>query len=174
MEASQFNLEINKDLVGEKRHPIRVVARRTGLTQEVLRAWEIRYKAVIPDRSDGGQRLYSDLDIERLNLIQQVLRGGRRIGQVAALTTDELKSMVAEDGESKLRLVEASDAPPPPTRPQRWKECCGRQAPPLLVGLAYSFQQVRQLDARAWDIPMDLVITEVGTVDCRAYSRNRR
>ncbi len=32
----------------DKRHPIRVVARRTGLMQEVLRVWEKRYGAVTP------------------------------------------------------------------------------------------------------------------------------
>ena len=29
-----------------KRHPIQVVARRTGLTADVLRAWEKRYAVV--------------------------------------------------------------------------------------------------------------------------------
>ena len=48
------------------RHPIRVVAQRTGLTPATLRAWERRYRVVEPSRSEGGQRLYSDADVERL------------------------------------------------------------------------------------------------------------
>jgi len=124
MEASRFNLNIDKELDPEKRHPIRVVACRTGLTQEVLRAWEIRYQVVIPERSSGGQRLYSDADIERLNLIRQVLKGGRRIGQVAGLATDKLKSMAAEDGESSLRLVGASDAAPLKSGSQKYLHLC--------------------------------------------------
>lgn len=124
MEASRFNLQTDKELDREKRHPIRVVAHRTGLTQEVLRAWEIRYKAVIPERSGGGQRLYLDADIERLNLIRKVLKGGRRIGQVAGLSTDELKSLVAEDRESTLRLVRASDSAPLKSRPQSYLQRC--------------------------------------------------
>ena len=59
----------------EPRHPIRVVARRTGLTPAVLRAWERRYKVVEPSRSEGGQRLYSDLDVRRLAVIAQALEG---------------------------------------------------------------------------------------------------
>lgn len=85
------------DRYDSKRHPIRVVARRTGLSRDVLRAWELRYTAVEPARTDGGQRLYSDADIERLRLLQKALDGGRRIGQVADLKTDELRQLVRED-----------------------------------------------------------------------------
>ncbi len=84
----------------EKRHPIRVAARRTGLSRDLLRAWELRYGAVAPGRTSGGQRLYSDADIERLRLLQQALEGGRRISQVARLSSTELEQLVREDGEA--------------------------------------------------------------------------
>ncbi|UCC84196.1 MAG: MerR family transcriptional regulator [Gemmatimonadota bacterium] len=80
-----------------KRHPIRIVARRTGLSRDVLRAWELRYGVVAPERTTGGQRLYSDADIERLRLIQEALEAGRRIGQLAELSSDELRRLVDED-----------------------------------------------------------------------------
>ncbi|UCC49299.1 MAG: MerR family transcriptional regulator, partial [Gemmatimonadota bacterium] len=80
-----------------KRHPIRIVARRTGLSRDVLRAWELRHGAVEPERTPAGQRLYSDDDIERLRLIQRSLEAGRRIGQVAGLPTEELARLVGED-----------------------------------------------------------------------------
>jgi len=38
------------------RHSIAVVSRRTGITQLVLRAWERRYHAVVPSRTDTGRR----------------------------------------------------------------------------------------------------------------------
>ncbi len=82
---------------GKKEHPIGVVSRRTGLSRDVLRAWEHRYGAVQPERSPGGQRYYSDTDIERLHLINRALEAGRRIGQVARLTTDELERLVRKD-----------------------------------------------------------------------------
>ena len=41
-------------------HPVRVVTQRTGLSPDLLRAWERRYRIVEPRRSAGGQRLYSD------------------------------------------------------------------------------------------------------------------
>ncbi|UCG85689.1 MAG: MerR family transcriptional regulator [Gemmatimonadota bacterium] len=80
-----------------KRHPIQVVARRSGLTPDVLRAWEKRYGVVTPARSAGGRRLYSDSDVDRLRLIQEALACGRRIGQLAGLDSQELLDLVKED-----------------------------------------------------------------------------
>ena len=81
----------------DPRHPIAVVADRTGLSQDVLRAWERRYSAVTPSRSQGGQRLYSDADVERLRLIHAASSAGRSIGQVAAMSTEALSLLAAED-----------------------------------------------------------------------------
>lgn len=82
----------------EPKHPIRVVSERTGLSPDVLRAWEKRYRAVEPPRRTGGsQRLYSDADVERLRLLRKVTQAGRSIGQVAELSTGELTALVRED-----------------------------------------------------------------------------
>ncbi len=83
--------------VGAPRHPIRVVAQRTGLTPDVLRAWEKRYGVVEPHRTETGQRLYTDADVERLRLLRQVTEAGRSIGRVAGLTVAELGSLAEED-----------------------------------------------------------------------------
>ena len=80
-----------------KRHPIQIVVRRTGLTADVLRAWERRYTAVEPARSSSGRRLYTDDDIERLRLLKRATDAGRSIGQVATLATDALTAMVRDD-----------------------------------------------------------------------------
>ena len=74
----------------QPQYPIRAVARRTGLTPHVLRAWERRYGAVEPARSGGGGRLYSNADILRFRLLARLVREGHAIGQVAHLPTDEL------------------------------------------------------------------------------------
>ena len=79
------------------RHPMRLVALRTGLTPDVLRAWEKRYEAVVPTRSRGGQRLYSDGDVERLSLLARAVSGGRAIGQIAKLPLRELQRIVDKD-----------------------------------------------------------------------------
>lgn len=97
---------------GDKRHPIQVVARRTGLSADVLRAWEKRYGAVTPERAVGRRRLYSDDDIERLRLLKRVTAAGRAIGQVAGFSTARLAAMVRED-ESEEVAAPLADAEAP-------------------------------------------------------------
>lgn len=82
------------------RHPIQVVARRTGLSADVIRVWERRYGAVSPRRGGSARRLYSDADIERLRLLRQITQGGRRIGDVATLETLVLQELAREDHDS--------------------------------------------------------------------------
>lgn len=79
------------------RHPIGVVARRTALKPDVIRAWERRYRAILPARSQGRHRFYSDADIERLTLLRQATLGGRSIGQIAHLSQEDLLELVAGD-----------------------------------------------------------------------------
>ncbi len=82
------------------RHPVRLVANRTGLSPHVLRAWERRYGVVAPHRSDGGQRLYSDQDIERLRQLRQLTAKGHSISRIAGLSLAEL------DGLEELERVQ--------------------------------------------------------------------
>lgn len=100
----------HEPLSHEARHPIRVVSERTGLSPDVLRAWERRYGVVTPGRSDGGQRLYSDADIDRLALLVRATRVGRPLGLAAGLPMAELRQLVAEDAESGVtRSTPAGD-----------------------------------------------------------------
>jgi DNA-binding transcriptional MerR regulator/methylmalonyl-CoA mutase cobalamin-binding subunit len=80
----------------DARHPIGVVSERTGLTPDVLRVWERRYGVVEPKRSAGGQRIYSDADIERLSLLHRATQGGHGISHVASLSKTKLEELVRE------------------------------------------------------------------------------
>jgi MerR family transcriptional regulator, light-induced transcriptional regulator len=80
------------------RYPVRLVAVRTGLTPHVLRAWERRYGVVSPARTEGGQRLYSDLDIERLRLLRRLTDRGHAIGRIASLPIAELARLDEDTG----------------------------------------------------------------------------
>jgi len=90
------------------RHPIGVAAERTGLSQEVLRVWERRYGVVEPSRAGGGQRLYSDADLERLLLLRRATQGGRAIGQVATLSIEELSQLVRADDDARAERGSAA------------------------------------------------------------------
>lgn len=74
------------------RYPIRAAAKLTGLSVDTLRAWERRYKAVIPERSERG-RLYGDAEIRRLLLLRSAVEAGFAIGQVAPLSDQELEAL---------------------------------------------------------------------------------
>jgi DNA-binding transcriptional MerR regulator/methylmalonyl-CoA mutase cobalamin-binding subunit len=75
------------------RYPMRLVAQRTGLSPHVLRAWERRYEAVTPERSETNRRLYSEAEIIRLELMARLTEAGNSIRQIAALSTTELETM---------------------------------------------------------------------------------
>ncbi len=75
----------------EPTYPLRAAARLTGLSPELLRAWERRYGVVEPLRSSGGSRRYTASDLERLRLLKAAVDAGHRIGSVADLETDELQ-----------------------------------------------------------------------------------
>jgi MerR family transcriptional regulator, light-induced transcriptional regulator len=74
------------------RYPIRAVSKLTGISVDTLRAWERRYRVVVPERDERG-RLYSEGDVERLRLLRTAVEQGHAIGRVAVLSTEELKSL---------------------------------------------------------------------------------
>ena len=90
-------------------HPISVVSERTGLSRDVLRVWERRYAAVEPMRTPGGQRLYSNDNINRFRLLAAATKHGRNISQVAGLTTDALQRLVTEDEAERPEPVPTFD-----------------------------------------------------------------
>jgi len=89
------------------------VARLTGLTVDVIRAWERRHGAVKPGRSDAGRRLYSDLDVERLRLLKKLSGAGESVGLLAALATPELSQRAArlENATAPIALHDTTAEP---------------------------------------------------------------
>ena len=61
------------------------LSRRSGVSPELLRAWERRYGLLRPTRSPGGLRLYSADDLDRVREMQQHLAGGLAAAEAAAL-----------------------------------------------------------------------------------------
>lgn len=89
--------------------PLRVVARRAGLSADVLRAWERRYKAVVPVRTDTGRRMYSSGDVERLILLRRLTLAGHSIGRIAAYPSEKLRAMASEDSRLRVSSEESSN-----------------------------------------------------------------
>lgn len=70
-------------MVNENLLRIGELSRRTGVTPEVLRAWERRYGLFAPQRTDGGFRLYSAADIGRINMMKRLLAEGVSASEAA-------------------------------------------------------------------------------------------
>lgn len=137
----------------EARHPIAVVAARTGLSQDVLRVWERRYHAVRPARGAGGHRAYADSDIERLRLLRSATAAGRSISQIAGLATPALAQMVQED----LAAAPDDGAASGPARPAPRDETAGAQ----VVDVAFS--HLRALDSHQLDAGLRRAAALMGT-----------
>jgi MerR family transcriptional regulator, light-induced transcriptional regulator len=61
------------------------LSRRSGVSPELLRAWERRYGLLRPRRSEGGLRLYSVGDLERVQLMRRHMTRGLAAREAAAL-----------------------------------------------------------------------------------------
>jgi DNA-binding transcriptional MerR regulator/methylmalonyl-CoA mutase cobalamin-binding subunit len=81
-------------MVNAKLYPIKAVAKITGLSQHVIRAWEKRYNAVTPKRSESNRRLYISADVDKLILLKRAIEAGYSIGNIATLETSEIRSIV--------------------------------------------------------------------------------
>ena len=97
--------------MSETKHPIQIVSRRTGLSTDVIRAWERRYKAVKPIRSSNGRRLYSDNDVKKLMLLQRIISGGRRIGDIAKLNIQNLEDLIESDESATVGKASLTNRP---------------------------------------------------------------
>jgi MerR family transcriptional regulator, light-induced transcriptional regulator len=64
------------------------LARRTGASPELLRAWERRYGLLRPTRSQGGFRLYTAGDEERIRRMREYLARGVAAAEAARLAID--------------------------------------------------------------------------------------
>jgi MerR family transcriptional regulator, light-induced transcriptional regulator len=65
------------------------LSRRSGVSPELLRAWERRYDLLQPKRSEGGLRLYSPRDVERVRAMQRHLASGVAAAEAARLAAQE-------------------------------------------------------------------------------------
>jgi DNA-binding transcriptional MerR regulator len=80
------------------------LSKRTGVSPELLRAWERRYGLLRPTRSSGGLRLYDAADVDRVRLMQRHLAEGLAAAEAAAAA---LRAAAGEDAASPAHSAEA-------------------------------------------------------------------
>lgn len=123
--------------------PLRVVVSRTGLSPEIIRAWERRYGAIDPARTPGGTRVFSEEDVARLLHLKALRDRGRGLISIAKLPTERLAEMV--------------DAEREPARPQ--------EAPPPLNDEQEAYlAAVERLDAREASAKLKALTAGLGNV----------
>jgi DNA-binding transcriptional MerR regulator/methylmalonyl-CoA mutase cobalamin-binding subunit len=75
-------------------YPMRYVAQKTGLSTHRIRVWERRYQAVVPKRTESNRRVFSEREIERLQMLKTAVKIGHSISQIAGLSSEQLTQLV--------------------------------------------------------------------------------
>jgi MerR family transcriptional regulator, light-induced transcriptional regulator len=79
-------------------------ARRAGVSPELLRAWERRYKLLQPVRTEGGFRLYTADDAEQVARMQQGLAQGLSAAEASRRALEQARPVegLLEDAQRRL------------------------------------------------------------------------
>ena len=84
----------------KKEFSINVISNACGVKPHTIRTWEKRYQVFTPERSKGGQRLYSENDLTKAKLIVALIEQGHTISNLARHPLQELRSLlVVKNGE---------------------------------------------------------------------------
>ena len=89
------------------------LSRRTGVSPELLRAWERRYDLLKPTRSAGGLRLYGADDLDRVTRMQQHLAEGLAAAEAATLASEHAgpaESLAFDSASARHELGAALEA----------------------------------------------------------------
>lgn len=89
--------------------PLRIgeFARRVGVSPELLRAWERRYGLLQPTRSEGGFRLYTAEDAERVSRMKRALDDGLSAAEAARQALARARPAEGLLDDARVRLLAA-------------------------------------------------------------------
>ena len=91
---TQFYTTLTDATFTEGALPLAQVVSATGLSADILRAWERRYGFPRPLRDASGQRLFPHEQVERLGLVRRLVDAGARPTRVVALPRSELLALL--------------------------------------------------------------------------------
>lgn len=86
---------------------IGAVARMLDLSAATIRTWETRYRLVVPQRSSGGQRLYSRDQVEQLRYVARSVREGRRPAEAHRLLAERIARGEVVTAPTRLLFAES-------------------------------------------------------------------
>lgn len=74
--------------------PIQAVERETGVSKELLRMWERRYRFPTPARDHQGDRIYAQDQVSKLRLLRRLIDAGFRPGKIIGMDIDGLEALL--------------------------------------------------------------------------------
>ena len=89
---------------------IRQVEQLSGIKAHTIRIWEKRYKLIVPGRSDGKQRTYSNDDLKAILRMVYLYRNGIKISKIAGMPEKEIISTInkaIEEGTTTQQVMPA-------------------------------------------------------------------
>lgn len=90
-------------------YSIQFVSNVTGINPHTIRAWEKRYGATKPVRDKNGRRLYSDQEIQRLDLLNKLVAIGNNISDIANLEKEKLSEVLKRYKETVPKISKEVD-----------------------------------------------------------------
>ena len=78
----------------KKEFSINVISTACGVMPHTIRMWEKRHQIFTPKRSEGGQRLYSEVDLDKAKLIVSLKEQGHTISSLARHSLQDLRSLL--------------------------------------------------------------------------------
>ena len=84
---------------------ISALSRRTGVAPDTLRKWEQRYGVLNPTRTAGGQRRYTEMDVQRVEWLRDRIRDGWRVGEAARVLDEAGSAALDEPAELRDALI---------------------------------------------------------------------
>ena len=76
---------------------ISFISNACGVKPHTIRTWEKRYNTFSPDRTDGGQRIYSEDDLTKGRLIVSLLEQGYSISRLAGKSLQDLQALIFDE-----------------------------------------------------------------------------
>ena len=137
---------------------IKAVLNETGLTADVLRAWERRYGLPMPQRTPGGHRLYSAYDIETIKWLKARLEEGLSISRAVQAWNE-----IAGAGRDPLQAGPPPASPSLPVHPETaLSQIEQYRGEWLEAGMSFDERRADQVLNQAFAVyPVETVATQI-------------
>lgn len=90
-------------------YSIKDLEKLSGVKAHTLRIWEKRYGIIEPKRTETNIRYYLDEDVQKILNIALLNKKGYKISKISKMTTDEIKTKVAEISEVDAQFEDQVD-----------------------------------------------------------------